>query len=90
MVCAPFMIVASHTEVLLAHHAIFPKERTQDEALRRSAWGAIMITGVKTCGNWSYRKWEIRGTLSCFFCTRLPLFDHRAPTQSVCVTDVIL
>ena len=67
MVCAPFMTVASHTDVLLAHHATFAKEGMKDEALRMSAWGAIMTTGVKTCGSWSYKKWEIRGTLSYFF-----------------------
>ena len=90
MVCAPFTIVASHTDILLAHHAIFLKEGMQDKALRMSAWGATMITGVKTCGSWSYRKWEIRGTLTDFFPTKLLLFDHRAPTQSGCITDVIL
>ena len=90
MVCAPFMTVASHTDVLLAHHTTFAKEGMQDEALRMSAWGAIMTTGVKTCGSWSYKQWEIRGTLSYFFFTRLLLFEHRAPTQSVCVTDIIL
>ena len=68
MICAPFMIVASHAEVLLARHAIFPKEGTQDKALRMSVWGAraIMITSVNTCQGWTYRKWEIRGTLSYF------------------------
>ena len=89
MVCAPFMTVASHTDVLLAHHATFAKEGTKDEALRMSAWGAIMTTGVKTCGRVT-RSGRLEALYPTFFSTRLLLFEHRAPTQSVCVTDIIL
>ena len=84
MVCAPFMTVASHTDVLLAHHATFAKEGTQDEALRMSAWGAIMTTGVKTCGSWSYKQWEIRGTLSYFFSPDCFCFSTEHP-HNLCV-----
>jgi len=91
MVRVPFMIVASHTDVHFGSPCNLPQGRNAGRSPTNVCMGGYH-------DNWCENTWQLelqevgdqRHSILFFFCTRLPLFDHRAPTQSVCVTDVIL